>query len=201
MRIPVRLNDHLMPAAMVLGGFGAVGGMSYANGLRDRSAEQAKMDAKSAEWQAWSSKAEAEFPGQRLRSDEQHERFVQFLKDNPAPSWVSVSERGLDHFKVYPREDSQDDRDGRMRALRGMGVLAATTGSMGLVATAAYKVGAAHGSPVLKGAGVAVGGAAAITGIFALFGGGFITNWTLPHNYELVEQIKQDQNAKFPVQY
>ncbi len=43
-----------------------------------------------AAWDSWSAKLEAEFPGRRLETPADHARFEQFLRDNPAPSWVKV---------------------------------------------------------------------------------------------------------------
>ncbi len=94
MNIAARLG--LVAAGAAVGG-GAMYAMhaSVAKVWENRQQDiAARSDTAQAEWDAFRNEAETQFPGLELNSREDHARFDAFLKQHPAPSWITVQHEG-----------------------------------------------------------------------------------------------------------
>lgn len=85
----------------IAGGIAGVGAAAaiHASGR----GEPAKAEAAArAEWEAWRSKLDREFPSRALASAGDEARFEEWLKEHPAPSWIRVEYRDLRAISIDP---------------------------------------------------------------------------------------------------
>ena len=99
-----------------------VAGLGAAAGVHMvlRSGAERNERAAEAEWTAWKGELDAEFPKvgsgdgmskRPLFDDADSQRFAQFLKDHPAPSWVKVEHDDLRAISIDPFEPEAKERN------------------------------------------------------------------------------------------
>lgn len=115
-------------------------------------------------WESWKGKFDAEFPGGRLDTPADHARLDAFLRDNPAPSWISVEHEDYTRARIRISGDIVDP-DLKPMAERekaigygGIGVL----GSVGMGAAMLASGMKMPPSSSLRMTGMLLGGAASV---------------------------------------
>jgi hypothetical protein len=146
----------------VAGGFGMHELDKVATHRYERDQAQLRTDTAKAtkEWTTWHSALTSQFgPDARLETPADHARFEQFLKDHPAPKWITVEHEGYTrvhtHATYLPITDQTDhsaDEQGDAYAI-GFGAMFAGGGAF------------------FAGANMLKGGSAAMT-LAATLGGG-----------------------------
>jgi hypothetical protein len=130
----------------VVGGIAAgVVGLGAAAGIHMvlRDSRERRNDAGLAEWEAWKRELDVEFPkvgsgegrSQRpLMGDADEQRFVEFLDQHPAPSWIKVKHDDLRAISIDPFEANPKGHDWKAFAALGAGLgggmATAVTGAM-----------------------------------------------------------------------
>ncbi len=113
-------------------------------------------------WDAWSTAFKAEFPGHRLDTPADHARLDVFLRQNPAPSWVSVDHDGYTRARLSIQGDVVDDKHIPVEREKAIGY-----GAIGAISSAAIGVGFLRSGLMSSGStlgtvGKLVGGAATV---------------------------------------
>ncbi len=141
---------------------------------RDKVALDKQVAEQGEAWDTWSAKYEAAFPGGRLDTPADHARLDQFLRDNPAPSWVKVDHADFTKARLSVSGDVVDP-DVLPIAELGKGIGYMGVGAVGgLLMGAAFAIGGFKGaaaSSALGNLGALVGGTAmAASGVAMLAG-------------------------------
>ncbi len=155
--------------SMALAGYGAKQFADLAN--RQIEAEHAELQDATADarqqWESWKSKLDAEFPGGRLQTPQDHARLDTFLQQTPAPDFINVEHEEFTRVRLttgspvdpdllpveFEKSNGYPLAFGGMMAIGGVGMLG--TGVIKGAGSMRGTVGLIAGGALLAGLGAA----------------------------------------------